>query len=294
MAGRSSEALRANAACVPGMKHEPVKSAARALKLLELFRDSRAPLRLNQIGAGLSCPPSSANALVKSLVRMGYLNFNRTARTYFPTTKVATLGDWINADIYAGGKLLQMIEKVHRLTGETVTLVAQNDVNVQYLKVIDSIHAVRYHFPEGSMRLITNVSAGFALMSRLDDAQIERLCRAVNAQTEDRTKRVVASSIRQRVAEVRKLGYCFLVGMPFAEGGAISMALPEEVRGIPLAVAVGGTKDRITSSKAAIVAALTAVIAETFPDRPLQAAGWRPAKQSELPTANASVLRRWR
>ena len=63
------------------MRRDPIKSAARTLEVLELFHEQRAPLRLKYIFEKLSYPQSSTTSLLKSMVVLGYLNYDRPTRT---------------------------------------------------------------------------------------------------------------------------------------------------------------------------------------------------------------------
>ena len=126
------------------MARSPIKSAARVLEVLELFADTRTPLRQKVIVERLAYPQSSTTGLLKSLVALGYLNYHRATRTYFPTTRVAAVGDWINHYIYGSGQLMAMMQRIHAETDETVALVSQNDLYVQYLRVIVPDHPHTY------------------------------------------------------------------------------------------------------------------------------------------------------
>ena len=105
-----------------------IKSASRVLEVLGLFTEMRAPLRQKDIVQRLNYPQSSMTALLKSLVMLGYLNYDRGTRTYFPTTRVVALGDWINHSIYSDGKLLEMMQAIQAQTDETVTLVSSDQL----------------------------------------------------------------------------------------------------------------------------------------------------------------------
>jgi len=72
-----------------------VKSVARVLEVLELFTRQREPMSGIQICRSLDYPKSSANAILKSLVELGYLALNPDNLKYFPSFRVTYLGDWI-------------------------------------------------------------------------------------------------------------------------------------------------------------------------------------------------------
>ena len=74
------------------MQRRAVKSAMRTFEVLELFAEHRRPMALNEIYTGLGYPQSSTTNLLKSMVLLGYLNYNRARRTYLPTMRVGALG----------------------------------------------------------------------------------------------------------------------------------------------------------------------------------------------------------
>ncbi|HEX7943836.1 MAG TPA: helix-turn-helix domain-containing protein, partial [Phenylobacterium sp.] len=80
-----------------------MKSAQRALEILEVFARQRRPLALKEILEELGYPTSSGSALMKSLVALGYLDYDRERRTYFPTMRIAVLGHWVPAALFGEG-----------------------------------------------------------------------------------------------------------------------------------------------------------------------------------------------
>lgn len=62
--------------------HGGVKSAARVLDILELFREAEGDLGLTEVARKLSLPKSSAHGLVNTLVARGYLHFHPDTRSY--------------------------------------------------------------------------------------------------------------------------------------------------------------------------------------------------------------------
>ena len=61
-----------------------VKSAERVLKILEFFDDIQARATVMDIADTLGLPQSSTSSLLKSLVTLGYLEYEPTNRTYLP------------------------------------------------------------------------------------------------------------------------------------------------------------------------------------------------------------------
>lgn len=242
------------------MQQSPIKSAARVLEVLELFAETRAPLRQNAIVARLAYPQSSTTGLLKSLVGLGYLNYHRASRTYFPTTRVAALGDWIGHFIFDQGKLVEMMRRIRDETDETVALVSQNDVYIQYVRVLEPAHPLKYPPPEGAMRLLSQSSAGLVLMSRMTDRAVGRLVRHIDLRARGELPRIDLPALLDQLRRVRDQGHAFLAGIPIPQAATVSMPLPDGPHGLPLVIGVGGEAGRITRDRARIVAAMRAAV----------------------------------
>ena len=73
-----------------------IKSAERTLALFELFSREQRPFTVTMIADALQIPQPSVSMLLQNLDALGYLEYDRQARTYSPSIRVALLGSWIN------------------------------------------------------------------------------------------------------------------------------------------------------------------------------------------------------
>jgi len=235
------------------MIRTPVKSAARTLEVLELFHEERRPLRLNYIFQKLSYPQSSTTGLLKSMSMMGYLKYDRPTRTYFPTPRVAALGDWVNHFVYGRGDLLDAVQFVFEHTNETVAVSSQNDIFIQHIRVVQPDHAFKIAIPEGSMRVLTHSAPGLALMSRMDSRTIDRVCRQINAYIDDRRLRADIDQVTEHIGEIRNRGYSLLAAFPFPSASSVAVLLPQTAHGASLTLGVGGLNERIMRNRSMIL-----------------------------------------
>jgi len=235
------------------MRRHPVKSAARTLEVFELFSERRCPLRLHDIHSALGYPQSSTTNLLKGLVMTGYLNYNRATRAYLPTNRVTFLGSWLVSFLYGQGGYQDLLDELLIKTDETVVLATQNDLYIQYVRIMTPDHEFKLAPPEGTMRLLTNSSAGFVLLSQLRDTQVDRICRSVNYYELDPAHRVEPSRVLKEVAKVRQMGYCYIPNLPVPATSSIAFPLGEQIHGIPLAIGVGGLSERIAARRSELV-----------------------------------------
>src|SRR5271168_1557563 len=89
-----------------------VKSSGRTIQILEYFSDVRRDATICEISRALGYPQSSTAALLHTLVRMGYMTFNREARTYKPAGSIVFLGSWVDERLANGGPVQPLTESV--------------------------------------------------------------------------------------------------------------------------------------------------------------------------------------
>lgn len=222
-----------------------VKSALRAIEILELFMRERQPRAMSEIGEALGYPPSSATVLLKTLVGLGYLNFDRRTKVYFPTPKVTSLGDWIPKSLFGNSRVLEAMRDVHAATGEAVAIGTTNDVYLQYVKILQSIHPLRFHVDEGTLRPLTQSALGWLLMSTMSDEKVDTIVRRANIATPNAADRVKLPDMMKRIRAIRGKGHCSAENVPMLGGATICVLLPITIQNQPVALGLGGAAERI-------------------------------------------------
>lgn len=231
------------------MSVSPVKSAVRVLEILEFFQRERGPRQLKDICDALGYPQSSGTVLLKNLVTLGYLSYDRASRCYFPTLKVAALGDWVEHALFGHGQIFEIMRDLHSATGEAVSVALQNDVYMQYIRIIQSIHPLRFHVEEGSLRPLTLSATGWMLMATHPDKEVDRLIRRANIATPRSEDRQPMELMMQRVREVRARGTAYAENVPLLGGATLCVMLPLKVQGRPVVLGMGGALERIRAHR---------------------------------------------
>ena len=233
-----------------------VKSASRAIEILELFKVVRQPRGMTEISHALGYPPSSTTVLLKTLMSLGYLSYDRRERLYFPTPRVTALGDWVPQALFGSGRALDAMRDVHAATGETVSLCTMNDVYVQYIQITASTHALRFHVDEGTLRPLTQSATGWMLMSTMPESQLENVVRRANIATEKASERIKVTDAIEQVRRIRRDGYAAAENVPFPGGATLCVLLPTTLRGKPVVLGLGGALERVRSSRSRYLAVL--------------------------------------
>lgn len=220
-----------------------VKSAARALEVIEIFARERRPLHAREIQLALDIPASSTIALVKSLMRLGYLRFDRRAKLYVPTLRVAMLGDWLRRDALASDGVLAAMQAVNHSTGEATFLSTPNDVHMQVTHILAGRQPIEFPVMPGMLVSMTDSAVGIAFLASRPDEEIEALCRRLgrerrHAQPID----VPALMARVRTARRRKFAavYGVLPGI-----GSVAAVLSAPLDTAQAVLCIGGPEQRV-------------------------------------------------
>ena len=229
------------------MRTPPVKSAARVIEVLELFAAAPRPTSLKEISTRLKYPQSSTTVLMKSLVSLGYLNYDPSKRVYFPTLRVTSLGNWIPAALFGEGRILDVMNDIHNATGEVVALAVLNDVYVQYVRVIQSTHPLRIHIDEGSMREVTRSAAGWLLLSQKTDDEVDRLARRANIAVKSVAERVDVKEFVRAMPKVRREKWAYTENLPILGAATVCVPLRTRLQGQPVVLGMGGPVERLRS-----------------------------------------------
>ena len=238
-----------------------VKSAARTLAILEFFDEVRQPANVVTVSEALRYPQSSTAALLRSMVAMGYLQFDARARTYLPTDRVGLLGSWISPPLFEDGALLRMMRAIHRRTGQLALIAARNGDFAQYIHVMKQPDAVSCHIHIGMKCPIAFSGAGLVLLATTSDGEVKSLVHRLNAYASSDAVRIHLPELLAELAQIRRRGFCVSMSRVVDNFGSIAIMLPAELTSRPLVVGLGGSANVIEARESELVAIVREEIA---------------------------------
>lgn len=219
----------------------PAKSATRAFQILELFEQEKRPLSLKTIANTLSLPSSSTAALLKKLADFDYVHYDIQSRTYLPTLRLSSLGEWLPKEILKEG-VDQLGDRLQAQTGETIALAIQNELLVDYLsfriasKHIDVFPAIE-RYPRG--RIAVTSPIGWLLMSEFSEDQLRRVYVRSVARSLLRRSAFPWPTFLSCVAAARRYQYVLALRWPYENACVLATLLPLRPFGRRVVLAVG-------------------------------------------------------
>ncbi|MBT4741285.1 MAG: helix-turn-helix domain-containing protein [Rhodospirillaceae bacterium] len=239
-----------------------IKSASRTLAVLEAFQNWKRPAGAREIARTLEMPRSSANALLASLVTLGYLWFEPKNATYFPTLKVGLLGDWLIGSIRRDRALSSILQEISAATGETVSLVMRTGFDMQLVTIVPSTFPIALNIEEGALAPLFESAVGIAWIAAQNIGEIEDLVVAHNKRPG--VTQVAPLDLKKRISEVAAKGAAVAYDKVLPDTGAIALAFPRPVQGQTIVIGLGGPHERIRRSEKQIIALIRRLVRQTL------------------------------
>lgn len=204
-----------------------IKSARRVFEVFEFFAERRRSASVADVVEALGYPQSSTSVLLKTLTKLRYLEYNRYARQYVPTLRVALLGSWIHDQVFSETSLAKLVDELHAATGATIILGMQNDIYVQYIHMVQASRSqLPWYIKRGSLRPLCRAAVGRVLLSQKTDVDVIYLLRRINAEEPNASKHLSESALLHELDIVRQQGYAYTEGTVNPQAGVIAMQLP--------------------------------------------------------------------
>ncbi|MGH8703060.1 MAG: IclR family transcriptional regulator [Burkholderiales bacterium] len=173
-----------------------VKSADRALDLLELLARRGTALSHTELASALNIPKSSLTQLVRNLAARRYLVFAPGPNTYAIGPAVQALVRRVREGVDLAALAEPLCVQITRDTGESSSLNLVRDGEIERVCGANSSHALNFAMTVGARAPLYAVSSGKAILAFLPAAELEAYLSKVKF--ERITPRTVASARRLR------------------------------------------------------------------------------------------------
>jgi IclR family transcriptional regulator, acetate operon repressor len=239
-----------------------VKSSLRTLQILEYIDSRQCAVTIAELSASLDFPQSSTSTLVQSMINAGYLVVDHDGRRILPSSRVASLGSWIEPSV-SRTDIRSLMVAVGERTNQTILLGVPSDLCVRYIDVIPGRHAMRLDIPVGARLPLMEAGMGRLLLSEMTDDMVKELWH----QTKQRVRQEGAQGIRPsevsnlwnanpfvsplaeivaELQEIRRRGFAVSLGRISLGAGIVCIALPRGPLEQPIGLGIGGLSELIS------------------------------------------------
>lgn len=230
-----------------------VKSALRALEVLEFFTEDRLSASVNDVARHYDYPQSSTSELMNCLVSLGYLRRDEKGRKFLPAARMAMLGSWVQPRLFRHGEAFALMDELASATQSTVVLASIASARIQHLQVVGGTLRREEALGENCAIALLHSAEGMALLSTFCRDYLRGLIHRLNSEV-DEGFRVRIDDIFASIEAMISSGYA---AVPNAYGSRdIAIVLPHVSGGERLVL--GLRPDRGSADEQTIVRGLRA------------------------------------
>lgn len=242
-----------------------VKSAIRALNVLEYFYRYRQPARLAEIGRELDLPASSTKYLLTSLVESGYLNFDDKTKRYFPSILVTGFASWLSRLYPNGEALRELALEAHAELGEIVSIMVMHEECMRaFIIEWDEVKQPLVFDYQLRIPLLESASGNVAL-AMLNERDVDQIVLRECQKLPPSSREEQRARIFERLQNIRNGGYTSMEHHPPGAGpqeSGIAYAVPIYCCGgsPPMVLDIFGPKERLQKREKEIIKTMKELI----------------------------------
>jgi DNA-binding IclR family transcriptional regulator len=188
-------------------KDPAVKSALRALEILELLTHEGRALSFSEILERLRYPKASLHALLRTMVAARWIEPDASGKRYVLGVRVWESGIAYNKMVPIETRALPLMRRVRDLTTETVQLAIFDDSEVLYIGKVDGRHMLRLDSSVGQRLRPHATGVGKILLAALTDEQLDAWMRGRTLERYTPNTIVEPERLREEVHAIRDSGY---------------------------------------------------------------------------------------
>ena len=230
------------------MAANEIQSLSRAIAILDCFSVDRPQLGVREVARLLDMSASTVGRLLAALTAAGILNQDPSSRLYMMGPRVMAWSAVYTDSLDVRESARPMLEELHRLTNETVSLYVLERDHRLCVARIESKEPVRVVVKVGEQMPLHAGSAGKALLAFMSAAEAEKI---LDGPLGKMTQNTIVSrrNLMKELETIRARGYATSHGERFED--AIGMAAPVfDAEGrVIAALNVAGPKMRFTDAQ---------------------------------------------
>jgi DNA-binding IclR family transcriptional regulator len=230
----------------PDDRRSVSRSATRALDILELIGEARAPLRAVDIARSLQLHASTVDQLLKTMVDSSHLMFDARRKTYAASPRLLRFSTHVLESYFGDDRIYRLLDAVHAGTGGLVTLATPRDLSMQVVEAL-APQGCDYPHQRGMRVPMFGSATGAAYLSTLSRPEISILVARARLQP------AFCQPLLEGVRRIRAQGYAFGGLSDEADPRSIAIPLPMAPDQTPLVIGFTGERVQLELEKDGIV-----------------------------------------
>jgi len=244
------------------LKSAPVGVVGKVLRILEVLDRAPAGLQLKDIAEVTSLNKSTAHRFVAHLEGAGYL-FRDESKAYMIGPRLVRLGSGTAYQNTLCRISRPILNRVWKITGETVNLAILDGHEVFYVDVLETLHTFHLVSQIGTRRPLHCTALGKAILSKMEPMAMEEAFRTIRV--EHNTPKTITNvgQLRRDLAQSSLRGYALDDEESVTGARCIGSAILDANGKVTGAVSISGPVVRINRDRVPLFArAVCAAAAE--------------------------------
>jgi len=152
------------------------QSLAKALQIIEVLAENKAPMRLLDIANAVEMSPSTVLRFLKTLKSKNYAGQDPVTLNYYPTMKFLVIGNLISSQMKIRDIVRPYLVEISRQCGESSSLAILQDLEVIYIDYVEGPDLILKTLQRiGKIAPVHSTGVGKCLMLNFDEKKIDRL-----------------------------------------------------------------------------------------------------------------------
>ena len=228
----------------PGDDSQLVLAVVRAFEVLEAFRPNGPPLGNAELAELTGLPKPTVSRLTYTLMRSGYLTFDRRRREYELGPRAVALGSIALSRLDVRGVALPLMDELSQ-SGFNVGLGIRDDAVMVYTDACQGSALVGLRLYAGSRVPIMGSAMGTAYLTTLAHAERTALLDQLQPRYADRWDSLMRD-LDRALGDIGTLGYCVSLGGWHADINGVAAPIVVPSLHGPYVVNVGGPAYMLT------------------------------------------------
>lgn len=253
-----------------------IKSVNKSLEILEILGDSNLPCGVSEIATKIGADKSSIYRILKTLENKGFVEQVDNNRKYILGLKILSLGALLLKKLNLVPILRPFLDKLAKITGETVHLAVLRGSKVIYIDRIESSEVVTVSSSIGKTEPSYCSATGKAILAFFSLNNLKNTLNELKAEgfTKFTEKTILSTAeLEKELEKTRNNGYGFDDEERFYGVRCIAAPIIDHKNEVVASIGISGPISRMIDQKVPLIAANVMDIAKESSDF-LKNLGW--------------------